>query len=226
MRTSSKSLLRSPNAVVFGVSLVALFVQLLWAAPLLPDTVASHFDVRGEPDSWMTRSTFLAVMALVHAVTAVSVGGVGLWLPKVNDTWINLPNKDHWLAPERRDATLADVARLVLMCGGGLQAAAQPGALVRQRQNGRWPNRVLFLRHGRGGTCRSQIDLGDVTARQPDQRLRHMGQGGHDLSLPICDAQDWPAVRVPAALRIPEPQCLCQSLACRCRLWAKGRAGA
>lgn len=115
--SSPAFLLRTPNAIVFGASLVVLFAQLAWAAPQLPETVASHFDAAGRPDAWMSRGGFLTVLAVVHLLTAVSIGGVGLWLPRVGNMWINLPNKDYWLAPERRDATLADVARRLFDLG-------------------------------------------------------------------------------------------------------------
>jgi uncharacterized membrane protein len=42
--------------------LVATGVIAVYYYPLLPDIVASHFDIRGKPDGWMTKMSFYFVM--------------------------------------------------------------------------------------------------------------------------------------------------------------------
>lgn len=94
-------------------ALVALFglavIQILHYYPLLPDTLASHFDGAGKPNGFQPRAAFFQLYAFVLALLFT----VFLILPKVlgrlPDAFINLPNKDYWLSPERRRETLAGI---------------------------------------------------------------------------------------------------------------------
>ncbi len=49
---------------------------------------------------------FLIVYLVTVAVMALTFLGFGLAMPKMPNSIINLPNKDYWLAPERRQQTL------------------------------------------------------------------------------------------------------------------------
>ncbi len=89
--------------------LVSLF-QILYYYPRLPYRVASHFGFSGKPDGWSSREVFL----IMNIALVVFMGGLfwlSGWLPrKLPDSWINLPHKDYWLAPERRDSTFETYA--------------------------------------------------------------------------------------------------------------------
>ena len=81
-------------------------LQALRAYQMLPNTVASHFGPSGHPDSYAPKTAFLGLYAgvvlflsLMMVMTARSIGAQP-------DTRINLPNKDYWLAPGRRQATI------------------------------------------------------------------------------------------------------------------------
>jgi uncharacterized membrane protein len=73
--------------------------------PELPPRVASHFGGSGEADGWSSKGTFGALMLGVVALIA----GIGLALPRLIErlpaSWVNLPHRDYWLAPERRAHT-------------------------------------------------------------------------------------------------------------------------
>jgi hypothetical protein len=87
----------------------AIGVALLHAWHLqsvLPERVASHFDAAGLPNAWTTRASFVGTYFAVIAVVAVSFGAISTLLKFVPDSLINLPNKQYWLAPERRASTL------------------------------------------------------------------------------------------------------------------------
>jgi len=92
-------------------------VKLTWlkmttATAILADlivsqqVVASHFDFMGRPDGWMTRSQFLLCAVLVEIgfpLFFVAVGFGIRFLPVNQFTFKNIPNREHWLAPQRRD---------------------------------------------------------------------------------------------------------------------------
>lgn len=91
-------------------SLVALtFFTILFVlktSAALPATAATLFGENGTPTGFMSRDQYIAfTVALIIFTPAVVVLGGYLvkWLPA---SVLNLPNKDYWLAPERRDASI------------------------------------------------------------------------------------------------------------------------
>lgn len=63
---------------------------------ILPDTVAMHFGVHGEPDGWGPNYVNVLVMAGVELLLFLSV-----WLmAKVPPRLMNVPNKAYWVNPE------------------------------------------------------------------------------------------------------------------------------
>lgn len=92
---------------VLVLALGAVFVW--WSAGALPDVVASHFVAGGVANGFMPRGQYLGFMlALVVGVPSVLffAGRLAARLPV---RFINLPNRQYWLAPERRAATLASL---------------------------------------------------------------------------------------------------------------------
>lgn len=91
---------------LFIALLVVAVAQVIIYYPQLPDTVASHFDGNGHPNGWSSKPTFFLIDLLTMALMAL----VFLFLPvtfsRFSDKAVNLPNKEYWLAPERREATV------------------------------------------------------------------------------------------------------------------------
>ncbi len=110
------------GALWFGALLVSAYAHLWWWAPRLPATVPSHFDVHGRADGWMERGPFLATLAGTYALIALPFLVLPLLLPRLPATWINMPNREYWLAPERRAATSADMAARLLRFGAATLA--------------------------------------------------------------------------------------------------------
>jgi len=81
--------------------------EVIWAWPRLPDTVASHFDASGRADGSMAKTPFFALLGGVFGLIALVTFGMGAWLSRIPDGLINLPHREHWLAPERRAESLA-----------------------------------------------------------------------------------------------------------------------
>ncbi|HJS75370.1 MAG TPA: DUF1648 domain-containing protein, partial [Vicinamibacteria bacterium] len=81
-------------------------LQLLHYYPQLPETVASHFDGAGRPNGFQSRSGFAAFCAAMLAMIVALFGGLGPLFRKFPSRWFNLPNRDYWLAAERREETL------------------------------------------------------------------------------------------------------------------------
>ena len=97
--------IRFPMSVLVG--LVVLFIaHFVYYYPLLPETVASHFDADGVPNGWMSKTAFVVILGATFLFTVGSTAGVALLLPHVHNG-VNVPNREFWMAPERRATTLA-----------------------------------------------------------------------------------------------------------------------
>lgn len=77
----------------------------------LPLRVASHFNLAGDANGWMSRTAFAGSYVVLIALMAVVYCGLGWLLRRVPNGAINLPRRDYWLAPERRERTLEDIGR-------------------------------------------------------------------------------------------------------------------
>jgi uncharacterized membrane protein len=102
---------------VFWLLVALAVVQGAVYYPQLPDVVASHFDAAGHADGWMSKPAFMAVHGAVLLLMIVTFAGI----PAVRwpDSLVNLPHKEHWLAPERRRATWSYVRRQMDLLGCG-----------------------------------------------------------------------------------------------------------
>jgi uncharacterized membrane protein len=100
--------MRSRHTPVIVFTLLCLTIVGLTAyhLPTLPDQVATHFDAGGKANGWSNQAGFIRFVAIVIAIAAALFFGATL-LVRLPESMINLPNKDHWLAPERRDDTFA-----------------------------------------------------------------------------------------------------------------------
>jgi uncharacterized membrane protein len=95
-----------PRALFFAIAFAAI-AQCIHDFPLLPDRMASHFGASGMPNGWMTKSQFFTIYAVVLIPALFVEFWVGRSVSKQPSARINLPNKEYWLAPERRAATFA-----------------------------------------------------------------------------------------------------------------------
>jgi uncharacterized membrane protein len=101
--------MRVSRAVLLLLALLGV-AQLVHFYPVLPETVASHFDGAGRPNGFQSRDGFVLLSASILAMTVLICGGIGLVLGRIPSKWINLPNREHWLAPERREETIASIS--------------------------------------------------------------------------------------------------------------------
>lgn len=91
-----------------------LFILLLMAGAVLigvtvdrlPEQIASHFGAHGVPNGWMTRDGYrLFMLALAFGLPLVVVVSMAV-LPRRFSMGVNIPHREFWLAPARRETTL------------------------------------------------------------------------------------------------------------------------
>jgi hypothetical protein len=103
--------------ILFLATLVICAAYLAWAAGQLPDRVASHFGADGAADQWMSRTGFLVTFGATVGLSALVFASIAWWMPRMPDRWFNLPRRQAWLAPERRQRTIADITARLLRLG-------------------------------------------------------------------------------------------------------------
>jgi uncharacterized membrane protein len=100
------------------IGLLALgFFQMYNFYPRLPDQVASHFTISGQPDGWSEKSHFVYFSLGMYAFLTVLFSIIALFIPRLPDSLINLPHKDYWLDPQRRNQTMDSMSRFMFITG-------------------------------------------------------------------------------------------------------------
>ena len=105
-------------ALVLMLALAAIYIVSTGAE--LPPTVASHFGAGGRADGFGSREGYTAFMTgiSVGVPLLIALGGLlARWLPP---GLVNLPNRDYWLAPERRAQATVVVERWLMAFAGAL----------------------------------------------------------------------------------------------------------
>ena len=102
---------------MFAILLVLAGVQLVVHANFLPALVADRFDAAGAPRGWLEHDDFV----LRRAVFLAAMPVLFLILPaQVLRHWpqsLIARRRSYWLAPERREQTIATLGRMMLWLG-------------------------------------------------------------------------------------------------------------
>lgn len=105
------------HRLLFVGSIVAGALQVPLQQARLPERMAAHFNLAGEPDGWMSRGAFAAVSSAVVLVVGAILAGVFALIRRLPDRYFSLPRRDYWLAPERRASTIGFLDRRLSWLG-------------------------------------------------------------------------------------------------------------
>jgi uncharacterized membrane protein len=98
--------MRLPSSVFFALALLGA-VQYVYYAPRLPEVLGSHFAVNGAVNGWQSKAAFFSMELAIVVLAAVVGFGIPRIIAAMPVSLINLPNREFWLSPERRDETLS-----------------------------------------------------------------------------------------------------------------------
>jgi uncharacterized membrane protein len=107
--------LKSIPATSFIILCALCVVQVAYYYPLLPETVPSHFGASGRPDAWSSKNFFVIFYLSVIAVISVLFLSLSFILSCMPVSLINMPHKEFWLAPERKEKTLTFLSQYLLL---------------------------------------------------------------------------------------------------------------
>ena len=102
---------------LFLILLFAAILQSIYYYPKMPDMMASHFGNRGFPNGWSSKNTFFLIYSGAIAMIGLIFFSLPLSFKLFPDSRINLPNKDYWLSPERREETIAFINKQMTIFG-------------------------------------------------------------------------------------------------------------
>jgi uncharacterized membrane protein len=89
------------------ISLLAAAAQSAFYWARLPAMMASHFGAAGQANGWQSKPAFFGFYCFIMLLLAVIFLGMPVLIRFMPVSLINLPNKDYWLAPQRREASLS-----------------------------------------------------------------------------------------------------------------------
>lgn len=95
------------STIVFLLLYAAYVAMVLATIHTLPERVATHFGFEGRADGWMSRSGYQVFEIAFPLGIGLILTGVSALIRFLPAKFINLPRKDYWLVPERRELTSA-----------------------------------------------------------------------------------------------------------------------
>ena len=102
--------------MILATAAICVVQMVVWYRQL-PDVVPSHFNAAGQVDGEMGKTGFYALFVSMHLLFLVGFPLLALGLKKIPDSMINIPNKEYWLAPERREKSLSFNNTLLIAVG-------------------------------------------------------------------------------------------------------------
>lgn len=92
--------------IVFVAALLLCIVEMIRLWGISPDQMAAHFNAQGVPDRFVFKAEFFLFQVqtlFIVVLVSLPIQVLFLLLPP---SLINMPNRDYWLAPERKDETI------------------------------------------------------------------------------------------------------------------------
>jgi predicted Ser/Thr protein kinase len=106
-------------AIVFGSCYSELLLYVNATHSQLPNRVATHFGPSGAANGWMTRQDHITLTCLTP-LGLIAVLALLLGFNMLNPQLVNIPNRDYWMAPERRRATMFILGGQNLLLGASI----------------------------------------------------------------------------------------------------------
>ncbi len=113
------SLQRLPLWTILLVIVLGLSLQV-WYWAQLPEQMAIHFGPDGKANQWMSRAgaTVLSCGLVVGLPLFFSI--IPIAIRRLPTSTINIPYREYWLAPERREATLDWISGFMFWFAAGI----------------------------------------------------------------------------------------------------------
>lgn len=125
---------RLPRLLYAFLMLVCL-LMMAYYYPQMPQRMASHFAADGRANGWQSRDAFFVLMLLVSSTSAI----VGFLAPRQitakANAKMNLPNREYWLASERREQTMRFISATMAWFACGILFVLISGTFLALQAN-------------------------------------------------------------------------------------------
>ena len=98
---------------LLAVLTVLSAAQHAWYWSQLPDRVATHWGIDGQPNDWMTRTGATVTLCGLQIAVPWFLVAVTSLASRLPHSMINIPNREYWLHPDRSSETLAWMNRML-----------------------------------------------------------------------------------------------------------------
>jgi uncharacterized membrane protein len=105
---------------LYAFLFLAGLLMMAYYFPQMPQRMASHFAADGHVNGWQSREAFFVLMIVVSSASAVVCFLAPRQIAAKANARINLPNREYWLAPERREATMRYISATMAWFGCGI----------------------------------------------------------------------------------------------------------
>jgi len=96
--------------MLFGLCLVVAPIVVWTTSAQLPARVASHFARGGYANGFMSQDSYVLFMLLMTTLLPLAVVLSIGFIPRLATSRMSMRYREHWLAPQRRAATMATLA--------------------------------------------------------------------------------------------------------------------
>ncbi|MBN1296004.1 DUF1648 domain-containing protein [bacterium] len=101
------------------VSYTLTIILAVVSMHFLPEQVATHFGAGGHADGWGARESNAMMFAGIQTSLFLLFAFLPCAIRHIPGQWINIPNREYWLAAERREITQRMIAGLLDVYGTG-----------------------------------------------------------------------------------------------------------
>jgi uncharacterized membrane protein len=96
--------IRAP-AILLVLLCLGFLLYVSQTSSALPERMATHFEIDGQPNGWMSRSDYVAFISMFGVGLPLFVVAVVVLCRFLPDWTVNIPHREYWLSPERRSQT-------------------------------------------------------------------------------------------------------------------------
>ena len=104
--------------IFYGIVILVCLLEMARLWNIAPEQMAAHFNIQGDPDRFVPKAQFFwfeIQTFLIVILVSLPLQFLFLVLPP---SLINMPNREYWLAPERRAETLGCLSSFGAMLFG------------------------------------------------------------------------------------------------------------
>lgn len=107
----------SLSLIIFLLVELAVVVFVLATVDSMPAAVASHFSATGMPNGYMPRHIYAGLMLFITAGMPALVVASIYFLLGTGFNRFNIPNREYWLSPANRPATVSFMRKRIAWLG-------------------------------------------------------------------------------------------------------------